>query len=550
MAATVGISGCQTVGLPGNPFPGKLPLSKIPVPRLPVPKLPSFAKISRPNLGNIARTIATPAQQATNRNTSIASKKNQPPPPPSRKFDSSDTDEKLALAPQYKPNTVTPDFTGGSDNTNSALTAAQKRFKDAITSRQKPSSDFTAKRTSEGGLWDDYQPDFSPSASNTAPAQTIEELAQVNRNLYDQYGKLTTGKPSPKVSAPFDSELFATKPTNADIEETNESVAGLRAQLEKLKARGARTSTEISPQARSAVEPIVSAPLVPIKKQLEAPIYKGFGQKIQFGPNNDFVNQGTVRIPAPTAPANVLRASATEILGLAQTTQNGGQGNYSATKLDGYASDKVDPLKLPTGSRLAQSGNDLVANQFVQTMSQKEIPALVATAKPKQFEMPLPRKVSDASLAAIAENARLSTQQPQPKVTFQNPVALPPVKMLQPAAIQVVTTAPVAPKPPVATSLTVAQTSAFQLPSNDSPRTTQNQFFQRPAIAATSAAAVNAAAKPAERGVELQEQEFPPTRILQQPEPAATALPAGLVTGDGTYAPGSVIKPQQEELWR
>lgn len=524
-----------------------------------MPKLPSLAKLPKPKFGNIARAIATPAQQVTSgaKSTSIASATRQPPPPPARKFDSAATDRQLAQALETKKK-FTPDVTADASEANGELTAAQKRFKEAIAKSQKPKTDLVAQKNTNGGLWGDYRPDTAPSASNNATVNDIEDLAQINRNLYDQYGKLTTVASSPKLSQPIDASVFAAKVSDADIEKTNESVAELKAQLEKLKARGRGTSDEFSIPSRSAVELAGSAPLAPIKNEPAPPLHKGFGKKIQLKPASDLANQGVVRIADPTAPANVLRASASEIPGLIQPTQVAGAGKYSATQFGGYTSNDVDPSQLPTGNRLPPGDDELVDNQFVASMNQQEIPTLTATATPKSFEMPLPRAVSEASLAAIAENARVAAEMPQPKITFQNPIEQTPVAMPQAVALnsQVepvvpvassVPPAPTAPSASAATMAAAAPVSAFQLPATESPRVMRNQFFQR---AIEASAPLNVPAAPAERVAELSQQDFSPMSIMQQPEPSATALPADLVTGDSTYAPGSVVKPQDESLWR
>ena len=103
MSASVGLTGCQMFRFPANPFAG----AKLPGARLPVPKLPSLARLPKPNFGNIANAVRTPAQQAISSSVSasapaVASAKRQPPPAPNRKFDSTSTDEKLAKSLQSK----------------------------------------------------------------------------------------------------------------------------------------------------------------------------------------------------------------------------------------------------------------------------------------------------------------------------------------------------------------------------------------------------------------------------------------------------------------
>ena len=485
--------------------------------KLPVPKLPSFGKLPTPKFGNIARAIKTPAQQITSAGTSIASAKKQPPPPPSRKFDSALTDEKLAQA-NLTEKKFTPDFNSAMDadqNTGGELTAAQKRFKEAVAGNKKVEPNAIASNNA-GGLWNDYQADpaNSPSTNN------LKELAKVNHQLYDQYGKLTTSSSSPKLSEPFDPKSFAAKATNADIEKTNQSVAELKAQLEKMKARGTGTSDDFSIPSRSAVELAGSAPLKPIEVKPEVALHKGFGKQIQLKPASDLEMRGTVTVPDPTAPANVLRASA-NIPGLVQPTEIAGPGKYSTTQFGDYASNKVDPLELPTGNRLPDSNEDLVANEFVESMNRQEIPTLTATTKANNIEMTLPREVSEASLAAIAENARVAAEVAPPKITFQNPIKHTPVKMPQQVAPLAIASTP--PAPPVATMAAVAEptpSSAFNLPATQSPRVTRNQFFNRPI---ESAAPLNVeAVAPKERVAKAPIQEFAPMSIMQQPESAAT----------------------------
>jgi len=499
--------------------------------------------LPKPNFGNIARAVTTPAQQAlTSTGTSIASANRQPPPPPSRKFDSTVTDQKLAQSTSAKDD-APPDFNVAKSDAGAELTPAQKRFKAALAKEKtKTSTDFVAKATPNAGLWSDYKPDSAPSASNNISANNIEELAKVNRGLYDQYGKLTTGSSSPKLSEPIDPKVFAAKVSDADIEKTNQSVAELRLQLEKLKARGSGSSDEFNVAPRTAIEIAGSAPPLPVNEEIEVPLHKGFGNAVQLKSANDLANRGTVRIPDPTAPANVLRASASEIPGLIQATNVNGPGKYSATSFGGYSVNKVKPSELPTGSLLPQDSNDLVANDFVKKMDQREIPVLTASAQPKVFEMPLPRKVSDASLAALAERARVAAAAPQPKVTFQNPIQQTPVAMPRPSAPVI---APPA-LPPATNVASSVPASAFNLPATQSPRVTRNQFFENPMDAGaplnTSAALVPRLAQAPPQDNALS--------IMSQPEPAATALPADIVTGDSTYAPGSVVKPQTEALWR
>ncbi len=542
MTATVGFTGCQTFRFPANPFAG----AKFPGARLPIPRLPSLAKLPKPNFGNIANAVRTPAQQAiSSSSTSIASAKRQPPPAPNRKFDSTSTDEKLAESLRLKGDAKS-DFSVAKSDADAELTPAQKRFKQALSKQQAQNSNFAAKTNPNPGLWGDYKPDSTPSSSNNLAANNIQDLAKVNRGLYDQYGKLTTGSSSPKLGEPFDPKTFAAKASKSDTEETDRSVAQLKAQLEKLKARGSGNSDEFSVPTRTAIEIAGAAPRTPTK-DAEAKLHKGFGGSDQLKPSSSYVNRGTVNIPDPTAPTNVLRASADQIPGLVQATNVVGPGKYSATSFGGYAENKVKPSELPTGSLLPQSGEDLVANDFVKA-KQLDIPTLSATAKPKVIDVPLPREVSDASLAALAEKARAAEAAPKPKVTFQNPIQQKSIAMPQQTAPVVSASPAMAPATTVANtpSVSTAAASAFNIPATQSPRVTRNQFFGSPLEAS---APLGRQSTPAAR-VARAGQEFSMPGILSKPEPAATALPAGLLTGDSTYAPGSVVKPKSEPLWR
>ena len=548
MTATVGFTGCQTFRFPANPFAG----AKLPGARLPIPRLPSLAKLPKPNFGNIANAVRTPAQQAISTSgSSIASSKRQPPPAPSRKFNSTVTDEKLAESLRLKGSTKS-NFSVAQGDTSAELTPAQKRFKDALSKQQAQDRDAVA--TTNSGLWGDYTPDTTPSSSNNLSANNIQDLAKVNRGLYDQYGKLTTGKSSPKFSEPFDPKMFAANADRSGSEKTEPSVAALKSQLEKLKARGSGSSDEFSVATRTALEIAGTAPQIEAKNaEAKVKLHKGFGDSAQLKPASSYVQRGTVNIPDPTAPANVLRASADQIPGLIQATNIVGPGKYSATSYGGYTEDGVAPSELPTGSLLPQSGDDLVANKFVKPTQRPAITTLTATAKPKTIDVPLPREVSEASQAALAEKARAAQTAPNPKITFQNPIDQQPVVMPQPTA-PVVLGVPAQPSV-AAPAMTAANNfpgntstaaSAFNLPATQSPRVTKNQFFSSPLAAS---APLNTPAAPAQRIARAQQKLSLPS-IMGKPEPSATALPADLVTGDSSYAPGSVVKPEAESLWR
>ena len=529
---------------PANPFAG----AKLPGARLPVPKLPSLARLPKPNFGNIANAVRTPAQQAISSSVSasapaVASAKRQPPPAPNRKFDSTSTDEKLAKSLQSKGSNTKSDFSVAKGDANAELTPAQKRFKNALSEQQAKNRDVAAKTNPNAGLWSDYRPDSTPSSSNNLSANQIEDLAKVNRGLYDQYGKLTTGNSSPKLSEPFDPKLFAAKAKESAAEKTDQSIAGLKSQLEKMKARGAGTSDEFSVPSRSAIEIAGTAPRT-LANKAEISLHKGFGDSDKFKPAVSLANSGTVNIPDPTAPANVLRASANQIPGLVQATNVAGPGKYSSTNLGGYAANNIKPSDLPTGGSLPENTEDLVENEFVKQKQQHEIPTLSATAKPESpLEMPLPREVSDASLAALAENARAAEAAPQPKITFQNPIQQKSIQMPQQSAPVVLGSPSM---PPATTVADTTAVSAFNLPATRSPRVTKNQFFGSPMQAA---APLKTPAASGDRVAEVQ-QAFSSQSIMSNSNSATTALPEGITTGESSYAPGSVVKPQAESRWR
>lgn len=552
MTATVGFTGCQTFRFPTNPFAG----GKLPGARLPIPRLPSLAKLPKPNFGNIANAIKTPAQQAVGASVgTVASAKRQPPPAPNRKFDSTSTDQKLAESLRSKE-TEKPDFDIAQNEAKADLTPAQKRFKAAISKHQAKDSDLAANKNANPnpGLWGDYKPDLTPSSSNNPAANNLEELAKVNRGLYDQYGKLTTGNSSPKLSAPLDPKMFAAKTRSSEADEKEPSVAQLKSQLEKLKARGTGSSDEFFVPSRSAIE--MAGTAAPAKPKAEASLHKGFGGSDQLKPSNLYANQGTVNIPDPTAPTNVLRASANQIPGLVQATNVEGPGKYSSTSYGGYGENKLDPSDLPSGGLLPEGNEDRVENKFAKVKQPQEIPTLTATSKPKEIEaLPLPREISDASRAALAESARAAAAAPKPKITFQNPITQKSIAMPEPTAATVAA-APAMPPAPVATpAASVASTpavSAFNLPATQSPRVTKNQFFSTPmksSVPLDTPAVAAAPATPAARVARV-EQDFAPLSIMSDSAAAPTSVPSDLLTGDSAYAPGSVVKPKAQMQWR
>ena len=555
IAASVGVTGCQTFRLPGNPFAN----SRMGLSKLPVPRLPSLAKLPKPNFGNIKRSITTPTQEvisSSNMSTSIANAKKQPPPPPARVFESSATDQKIALAEANSPK-VAPkpafDFSSAASDANTEMTSAQKRFKEALSGNPTTSSNLasasSAKPLPNSSLWGDYQPDRGPSSSNNPVVNRVADLAKVNHKLYDQYGKLRSSKTA-KLSDPMDTKMFAAKISGAEIEKTNQSVADLRTQLEKMKTRGAGSSDDFTLPTRSAVELAGSAP-IKIEEKVEVPNFKGFGDDARFSRSQELASNRTVNIPDPTAPKNVLRASTNQTPGLVKTVEIAGPGQYQSTSgkpYRGYATTTA-PKDLPTGNLLPAGGDERVANEFVQAMNQQEIPTLTAT--PKSFEMPLQREVSDASLAAIELNKRAAAAVPPPKISYQKPFAgtkvlMPNKPAAQPASF---VAAPVA--APVATPAVSAPPSAFQMPATQTVRVTKNQFFNRPI---ESSAPLQMPAMSGERVAQASKTVETTAQgmmsILPKSSGSTSDLPESLISGSGDYAPGSVVRPQSEPLWR
>jgi hypothetical protein len=544
MATTVGLSGCQTFRLPGNPFAG----GKLPMAKLPLPKLPSLAKLPKPNFGNFARAVRAPSEQFTSANNpSIASAKRQPPPPPARKFDSSSTDEKIV------DTMTTPDrqngFEGSEDfNPNTGaqatLTDAQKRFRKALAG-QLGAKDSTTNDSQPKGLWSDYQPDTPAEFNSNLPVTRIEELAKVNRNLYDQYGKLNTGQTkSSKLSEPFDPKMFAAKVSNEELEKTNRSVAKLKSELEKIRTRGVGSSDQFTVPARSALEIAGAAPLAPVQEEPKVPLFKGFGDNVELGAktkttvNVESVNTGTVNIPHPRAHLNVLRARPSQIPGLVQPIEIRGGRNYASTQFNQLKAE-IDSGELPLTTD-SDSEADWEQSKFVEKMNQRQIPTLTATATGETFEMPLPREVSEASIEAIEENQRIAAATPAPKIVFrehdQATIA---------SANQSTEQSQKMVGQPAAVSQNDLGSSELQVPTAGFARVQSNPFYQ-PAVEPT-APATRPAVEPL---VVAANPDLPSLSIMPEAEKRSTNLPESIVTGQSNYAPGSVVQPQGQPLWR
>lgn len=565
MAATVGLSGCQTFRFPGNPFAG----GRLSSAKLPLPKLPSFAKLPKPNFGNIARAVRTPSEQViASNNTSIASAKRQPPPPPSRKFDSTSTDQQMAKSEKVSGGSGTKsagsadtsgDFLTGARGNNSstdvALTDAQKRFKDALSGKLSAKSDSPSDRQSDtatnsgAGLWRDYRPDPASSIAGSSSVQQVQDLAKVNRNLYDQYGKLNTGNSSSKLSEPLDAKMLAAKISQKEIDKTNQSVANLKQELERIKTRGSGSSDDFSLPVRSALEIAGSAAPVVRDDEPETPVYKGFGSKVTLSPsqeNSNLANEGTVRIARSGSRVNVLRATPRQIPGLVPTIEIGGSDKYAATQFGRYETkggsakkSQSKDFQTPDASTVA---DDFQANQFVEKMNDQQIPTLTAKPSSKAFEMPLPREVSEASLAAIRENQKAAAAAPMPQVTHQNPIQQTPVAMT-PMQSSFVPTAPVAPtsQSPLVGQVPQSTASAFQIPTTRTARIMNNPFYRPPSETSAPVGVADV-----QRVAELTETTIAEPAPVAEVKEVATDLPSSLITGDSAYSPGSVVRPQTD----
>ena len=558
----VGFSGCQRTQFPSNPFAGKLP--SLPMPnllggklqaplaqpmasKLPIPKLPS---LPRPNFGNLARTIRTPAAEA------IATRSNQPPVAPARTFDTSSADQQLAAAKM--PSDVKASLESArkaAEESRDALDTSRNDFNSAVAGTKAPKSEnlfskvktkpsqstaSTAKQVGSSSrsknFWGDYKPDVGPSSSNRTSGG-IEDLAKVNPRLYDRYGKLTSSNKNTDgqfvaINKERDFDFQPPKASRSTTDKvssdnSNATIAGLRSQLMELRSRGAGTSEQLKIPHRSAFDIAGLAPVKPVVKEPELPIHRGFGDAASFGDR-----QQTVSIPDPTAPTNVLRPAALTP-GLVATHEI----KSSSTK---PASDTL-ATDLPVGSKLSNKvvgqSDSTIDNDFVGSPGtelsnksrQEEIPMLRAAAVEQVPSMELPRELSQASLDALELAKQEKQNQPLPEINkssgpllggFQNPKVA--STELQPQKSQ------------------PAQT--FQQPSTAFPgrfqsqvparqqQVTSNQFFNR----AAKPAAVNAENAPSARVAEAQL--LPP------------ALPEGLTSGDSTYSPGSV-RSLEKKLW-
>ncbi len=570
----VGFTGCQRTQFPSNPFAGKLPSlpmpkllsGKLQAPRvqpiaskLPVPKLPS---LPRPNFGNLARTIRTPAAEA------IAARSNQPLATPAKIFDTSSADKQLAAAKMPKEVKSSLDRARkAAEASRDAIKTQQSDFNSAVANttassgddlfskiKTKPSSSATlaGKRPNNGGLWGDYEAKASSGSSNKNKGDfnngDFEELAKVNPRLYDQYGKLTTsngGSDSKdvanKTKKNFDfqpdnmpNKQLATKYGNATDKVSSENpqaeIASLRSQLMELRSRGEGTSDQLKIPHRSAFDIAGLAPAKPDAKKPELPIHRGFGDAASLGNR-----QQTVQIPDPTAPPNILRAAAPPTPGMVATLEIKGQSNQAAADTPAEELPVGNTLSAKLKSSESLVSENMVNNDFVglqNTDSSKEtdqnsIPMLRGIAKETAPNMELPRQLSQASLDALEAAKQAKLKQPLPEVNkksvplvggFENPKIA--SNQLQPLETQPMQT--------------------FQQPSNAFPghfqaqppsrqqQVTTNQFFNR---------AATEPPKKAESSTRVAEaQSFSPS------------LPEGLTTGDGTYSPGSV-RTLEKKLW-
>lgn len=564
MAATVGLTGCQTFGFPGNPFAG----GRLPVAKLPLPKLPSFAKLPKPNFGNIARAVRTPSEQVVAPNSpSIASAKRQPPPPPSRKFDSTATDQQLAQSEKVSGGSGTkfaatsdagtaaggdfqPDARRSAGNTDVALTDAQKRFKDALSGKLASNADKTTGPSTAAGLWGDYRPDPTIATPGSPSIETVQDLAKVNRNLYDQYGKLSTGSSSSKLSEPLDAKMLAAKISQKEIDKTNQSVANLKRELERIKTRGSGNSDDFSLPPRSALEIAGTAPPAPRQDEPETPVYKGFGTQVALSPireNSDLADQGPVRIAHSKAHVNVLRATPRQIPGLVPTIEIEGSSKYAATQFGGYGNKDANTADAGNAQSEAlaaaqppSSRSDFQASQFVEKMNDQEIPLLTATPTSKTFEMPLPREVSEASLAAIRENELAAAQAPMPQVTLQNPIQHTPVAMT-PRQTTVATAVEVLPQSPTVQA-PQSTAAAFQIPTTQFRRVVNNPFYRPSNNTIDQATVESSEVRVADANSDAMANPEAPAGAEQR----TTDLPRSLMTDDNAYAPGSVVRPQTD----
>lgn len=575
---SIGFAGCQRTHFPSNPFAGKLP--KLPMPKLlsgkiqapsaqplasklPVPKLPGLSNLPRPNFGNLARTIRTPAAEA------IATRSSQPPVAPAKIFDTASADKQIAAAK------MSPEVKSSLDRARKAAEASreaintqQNDFNSAVASTKAPSSEnlFSKIKTKSpqssgsstkqassssktGNLWGDYAPDTRPGSSNRSSGG-IEDLAKVNPKLYDRYGKLTSsnGSGDAQFVAVNAKRNFDFQPANSSGDQlakrsksmtdkvssdnSDATIAGLRGQLMELRSRGAGTSDQLNIPHRSAFDIAGVAPQKPVVKKPEQPIHRGFGNAAAIGNR-----QQTVSIPDPTAPTNILRAPAPPTPGMVATHEIKSQ--FGRTASNTLAKD------LPTGhtlsGNLANENESMVNNDFVGPLNiepandeqSAAVPMLRAAAIEQVPNMELPRQLSQASLDALEQAKQEKLNQPLPEINKKSVPMLGGFK--NPKFVSTQFQPQTAPQTTKLENTFQQRSSAFpghfqsQLPARQQ-QVMSNQFFSRAAKPAQEKAGAESTTRVAEA------QLLPP------------ALPEGITTGDGTYSPGSV-RSLEKKLW-
>lgn len=524
-----------------------------------VPKLPS---LPRPNFGNLARTIRTPAAEA------IATRSGQPPVAPARIFDTSSADKQIAAA--QMPSEVKSKLDRArkeAEASRDAISTQQNDFNSAVASTKAPSSEdlfskiktkstqSTAKQTASSSkgnnLWGDYAPDTRPGSSNRSSGG-IADLAKVNPRLYDRYGKLTSSNGSSDAQfVAIAKKDFDFQPANASSDQlakrsksatekvssdnSDVKIAALRSQLMELRSRGAGTSDQLSMPHRSAFDIAGIAPKKPVVEKPELPIHRGFGNAAAIGDR-----QQTVSIPDPTAPTNILRAPAPPTPGMVATHEIKSQFNKTAS--DTLAEDLPTGHKLSTkrklSGNLASQSESMVNNDFVGSMNadstnEAAVPMLRAAAIEQVRSLELPRQLSQASLDALEQAKQEKLNQPLPEINkksgpllggFQNPNV---------ASTQF---------QPQTSSQTTPPEKTFQQPSSAFPGHFQSQVPARQQYV-TSNQFFSRAAKPApEKAVAEQTARIAEAQLL------APTLPEGITTGDGTYSPGSV-RSLEKKLW-
>ncbi len=552
-----------------NPFAGKLP--SLPLPKIlrgkrqtPIvkPLANKLPTLPRPNFGNLARTIRTPAAEA------IASRSSQPLATPAKIFDTSLADEQLAAAKM--PRDVKSSLERArkaAEASRDAINTEQSAFNSAVANTKASSSDdlfskiktkpkattakLASKSSNSGGLWGDYESKTNADGSAKASGD-IEALAKVNPRLYDRYGKLTTTEggtdsqfvakttkknfdfqpddmPNTQLAKKYGSAIDKVSSDNSEA-----TIASLRSQLMELRSRGAGTSDQLKIPHRSAFDIAGVAPVEPVAKEPELPIHRGFGDAAALGDG-----QPTVVVPDPTAPPNILRATAPPTPGMVATLEIKGQSNDVAanTPAEDLPVGNTLSAKLKSSNGLASQSESMVNNDFVGLQNvdadidvdQDSIPMLRGTAKEKVPSMELPRQLSQASLDALEAAKQEKLNQPLPEVNKKSAPLVGGFANPKIAANQLQSSATQAPQ-------------TFQQPSTAFPghfhsrptgrqqQVTTNQFFNRAAVDAPKKTEPESTTRVAEA------QLLPPS------------LPEGLTTGDSTYSPGSV-RSLEKKLW-